>query len=424
MKSYQEHTLVQKCLQEIEDKLGWGNSNQWHNDVFIELSDVIRENTQILLSPTTLKRVWGRITYKSAPSISTLNTLAQFAEYENWRDFKNKNDIKKPSWIAKKIAQNMGIIVITASIMTIVFISFYSMIGSKKDTISPANLSKIVFSSKPITQGLPNSVVFDFDLNDLKSNSIYIQQYWDKTKTIKIKPSQNQATGIYYFPGYFGAKLLVDGEIIREHDLFIRSNGWVGTVEYKPIPKYINQKDLFGKHLSMPSSIIEEIKSNENPIISSFHLVDDFKNISGDNISIRTSVRNLYRDKWAVCQSFRIVVLGTSGAMVIPFSIPGCVSNINLMLNDIYLKGKEHDLSAFGADFSTFRIIDIMIKEKKVSVYIDNLEIYTQEYNEPIGNFVGIRYKFLGAGEVDFLKINQEPKGQTILYEDFDIDSF
>ncbi len=420
MSTYPEHILVQQCLQEIEKKLGWGNANQWHNDVFIELSDLIHENTHVLLSPTTLKRVWGKIAYKSAPSISTLNTLSQFAGYENWRDFKNKSNIRKPLWIEKKVAQNIGVIVIAASIMTIAFISFYSMIGSKKSKLDLTDLSKVTFSSKPIAKGLPNSVVFDFNLNNIESDDIYIQQYWDKTKTIKIKSIQDQATGIYYFPGYFGAKLLIDGEVIREHDLFIKSNGWVGTIDYKPIPKYIDQKDLFGSYLSVPASILGEIKTNEDPVVSSFHFVNDFNDVSGDNIFINTSVRNSYREKWAVCQSLRIVILGTSGAMVIPFSIPGCVSDINLMLNDVYLKGKEHDLSAFGADFSKFRNIDIIIKEKTATIFIDNIKVYSSSYNEPIGNFVGVRYKFLGAGEVSFLKVTKKD-GKIILHEDFGI---
>jgi len=95
MNKYPEYKLVQKCLHQIEDKLGWGSSTAWHNDVFIELSEIIQDSTSILLSPTTLKRVWGKINYASVPSISTLNTLSQFAGYLNWRDFKNKSKTKK-----------------------------------------------------------------------------------------------------------------------------------------------------------------------------------------------------------------------------------------------------------------------------------------------------------------------------------------
>ncbi len=416
---YPEHKLVQKCLLEIEENLEWGSSDFWHNDVFIELSETIQQHTQVLLSPTTLKRIWGKVNYKSAPSISTLNTLSQFAGYINWRDFKLKNESQKPLWLEKRILQNMGIIVTSAAVLTIVFISFYSMIGSNQNKLKEIDLTKIEFSSQPITDGLPNSVVFDFDLNHITSDSIYIQQFWDVTKTIKINPEQNQATGIYYYPGYFGAKLLIDGKLIKEHDLFISSEEWIGTIDYKPVPKYVQSKDLFHNNLSFSKPILQEITANSTPIVSSFHLVKDFKDSSGDNLSIKTSVRNVYKEKWAVCQSLKIVVLGTNGALVIPFSIPGCVSDINLMLNDVYLNGKEHDLSVFGVDLSEFRTIGINIKEKHVIVLIDDKEIYSGLYNKSIGNIVGFRYRFLGAGEVDYLNITQEPKGKVILDQNF-----
>ncbi len=408
MRAYPEYKFVQKCLLEIEDKLGWGNSSSWHNDVFIELSETIQQNTHVLLSPTTLKRVWGRINYASAPSISTLNTLSQFAGYVNWRDFKNKAKTKKPSWLAQKVTANIGVIVGSAALMTLVFISLYSMIGRSKPQVIDAE--DIQFTSQPITEGLPNSVVFDFNLKSIKSDSILIQQFWDKTKTIRIRNNQQeQATGIYYYPGYFRSKLLVDGEIIKEHDLFIKSYGWLGTIDYKPVPKYFDSTNL-----SLHTTILKEIANSTEYIGSSYHFVKDFGDVSGDYINVQSSVQNLYRDKWAVCQRFRIVILGTQGALSIPFSIPGCVSDIGLMLNERYWSGKEHDLSAFGIDISTPRDIGISINNKQVHITVDHKVIFKDYYKQSIGKFVGIRYRFLGAGEIVNLNI-KDINGISIL---------
>lgn len=414
MNKQEEHKLIRKCLILIEEKLGWGDAGQWHNDVFIELSETIKAETHVLLSPTTLKRVWGKIDYKSSPSISTLNTLSQFAGYINWRDFKNKVDTKQSSWIKRKFLSNIGIIVPAAGIMTLIFISFYSMI-KVTNPVTIIDPSKIKFSSRPTTNDLPNSVVFDFDLNNMDSDSIYIQQFWDETKTIKLHSAQRQATGIYYFPGYFRSKLLIEGEIIKEHDLFIKSNGWVATIDYDPVPKYIDKEELFHSNLSIPKTIIEELRSSNEPLVTSFHFIKDFGKVSGDNLYITTSVRNIFKEKWAVCQNLRIVILGTEGALIIPFSSLGCVSTINLLMNDVYVNGKEHDLSAFGTDLSEFRAIVINIKNKNLSVSVDTKEIYTGNYKQSIGNFVGIRYRFLGAGEIDHLTITENNKGHMVL---------
>ena len=418
MKSYPEHTFVLKCLLQIENKLGWGSSEEWHSDVFVELGETVFNSTGVQLSPTTLKRVWGKIEYNSAPSISTLNALSQFAGYENWRDFKLKSNVKKPSWLQRKITPNLGVIITSAAIMTVIFVSLYSMMGAK-DVSLIEDYSKITFSSQVLTNDLPNSVVFDFDLNNIKSESLYIQQSWDKSKTIKLKEDQQQATGIYYFPGYFRSKLLVDGQIIREHDLFIPTHGWVGTVDYDPIPKYIDEKRLFSSGLSLPKSIVEEIQKNKEPLRTTFHWVKDYGEVSGDDLVLNTSVQNILSERWAVCQDLRIVLLGTEGALIIPFSLPGCVSNLGLMLNEESYRGKEHDLSAFGVDLSKEKAIEIRIKEKQVTVSIEAKEVYTGRYKESIGNFVGIRYRFLGSGTVHRIKLTDASEEIELINEEF-----
>ena len=82
---------LQQCLQQIENKLGWGSSADWLNQDFQLLSDRIFEETRVRLSITTLKRVWGKVNYDSVPSISTLNTLALFLGYENWSAYRTNN---------------------------------------------------------------------------------------------------------------------------------------------------------------------------------------------------------------------------------------------------------------------------------------------------------------------------------------------
>ncbi|WP_298902457.1 hypothetical protein [uncultured Psychroserpens sp.] len=404
MSTYKNHALVKKCLLRIEEKLGWGDATEWHSDVFIELSEVIQEKTNVLLSPTTLKRVWGKVNYTNAPSISTLNTLSQFAGYLNWRDFKNKVEDQQTSK-TYKFEKDQKKIFAYAAIIALVFISLFSVINGVSDKLEDFDFSALEFESRPIVKGLPNSVVFDFNLKGLDSDSIYIQQYWDVTKTIKLEPNQSQATGQYYYPGYFRAKLLVEGDIKKEHDLFIKSEGWLGTIDYEPIPKYFKTSEIIGTHLKLPDFALLDIQNMENPVQSSFHLVDDFGEISGDNFLLETAFRNSYKDKWAVCQTTKIVILGTKGAMIIPFSIPGCVSDINVLLNDVYLNGKQHDLSAFGTDLSDFKDIQIQTENKTVKVIIDGETRFMKRYNVSIGHLVGIRFRFLGAGEVDYLKL-------------------
>lgn len=413
---FPEYKLVQQCLRRIEDNLGWGPSSEWHNDMFVELSEQIQKRTQVLLSPTTLKRVWGRVNYQSAPSITTLNTLAQFAGCQNWRDFKNSHTVRKPSWLSQKLSPNLGIIMLGASAMTLVFISLYSLTGSKNGA-DAIDISKIGFSSRPITIGLPNSVVFNLNIDGIQSDSIHIQQYWDPTKTIQLKSGQKQATGQYYFPGYFRAKLLVDGAPLKQHDLFIKTEGWLGTLDYSPIPKYVTEDSIRKGTLSFSQPVLAEIASSEQPFSSTYHMVDDFATVSGDNFVLTTSIRNMYREKWAVCQKAAIVILGTKSAMIVEFSIPGCVSEVGVMMSDVYISGKEHDLSGLGVDLSDTQNFKIEVRNKQLRVFLENEQLFMGEYNESLGTIVGIRYRFLGAGEVSYTKLT-DLSGHTVALED------
>ena len=402
---YQEHQYVQKCLLRIEERLNWGTSDAWHNDTFIELSEVIQHETKVLLSPVTLKRVWGKIDYKSSPSITTLNTLAQFAGYQNWRDFKAKGAVKRGLGVSKKIRVNLGVIMLSASIMTLVFISFYSL--KNPDTAQkPIDASKVVFESRPVSKGLPNSVVFNLDLSEINADSIHIQQYWDPTKTIALKSNQSQATGQYYLPGYFRAKLIADDKIIKQHDLFIKTEGWLATLDYQPIPKYLKTDYSNSEKLGLSKTLIAEIANNEKPFSSTYHLVEDFKTISGDNFELKSTIKNTYRDKWAVCQNTSIFILGTKGAMIISFAIPGCTSELGLMMNDVYIDGKENDLSSLGIDLSEAKEIKIHVEDKKLSVFLGDRELFMGSYMEDMGRIVGVRYRFLGAGEVYSSKLS------------------
>ena len=76
--------LLNDCLIKIENKLEWLSSVEWRHSHFELLSDRIFFETKVRLSAVTLKRLWGKVSYHSFPSITTLDVLAQFIGYENW----------------------------------------------------------------------------------------------------------------------------------------------------------------------------------------------------------------------------------------------------------------------------------------------------------------------------------------------------
>ena len=86
-----DENLIRQVKKMFEEKTGWGNCEEWTNQDFLQLSELIRDQTGITISHVTLKRIWGKVKYDSLPNTHTLNTLAQFLGYDNWRDLAAKN---------------------------------------------------------------------------------------------------------------------------------------------------------------------------------------------------------------------------------------------------------------------------------------------------------------------------------------------
>lgn len=86
-----DEILIRQIKRLYEDKTGWGDSEQWSNQDFLQLSEMIRDQTGVTISHVTLKRIWGKVRYESLPNTHTLNTLVQFVGYDSWRDFSVRN---------------------------------------------------------------------------------------------------------------------------------------------------------------------------------------------------------------------------------------------------------------------------------------------------------------------------------------------
>ena len=415
---------LQLCIRLIERKLNWRPAEEWRNYEFTELSEKILDATNVNLSATTLKRVFGKLKYESLPSSATLNALVAFLGYTSWMDFKSKRQLNRPT-VEKKAARKKFLLQhkvwpMTAVAVAIIVILAFTFLSGK--SVQPLkNEREIVFTSKPLANGLPNSVVFNVDLKGNAPNKIVIQQSWDSTRTVTLQRGQKEATGIYYVPGYFRAKLILDGRIIKEHDLFIRSDNWMATIDHQPIPTYIKKNDLLLKdEMAVSENVLKEIKTFTGPTWLTYHLVKPFGGLQSDNFTLESSLKNTFAEGPAVCKTAKIFVLCSKGAFIIPFTIPGCISDINLMANDHYLDGNSNDLSSFSADLSEWANIKVDVKNRLMRIFLNNKLIRQETYKEDAGEVVGIRVSFLGAGAVRNIKLLNGKKEEV--YNDFNGD--
>lgn len=421
---------LELCKKELETKTGWPPSDQWRDFEFTELGERIFDATGTRLSVTTLKRVFGKVKYDSLPSSATLNALAQYLGYENWMQFKtsHEKETETPAAAAapspaearapRKVKRRF-VAIAAAVLLAALVISGFVFRKTPAAGDSPA-AHQISFRSKPLAQGLPNSVVFNINWDGFTTPNALIQQSWDSTKTVRLQPGQAEATGIYYVPGYFRAKLIVDKKIIREHDLFIRSDNWMATIDNNPDPPtYVKPEELIlNNGMTVAEPVIKKISTIERPTYLTYHLVRPFAGLQSDNFSFETNFKNIYSEGPAVCKTTKVFILCSSGAFIIPFTIPGCIGSVNLKLGDQTWEGKSNDLSAFGIDPAAGIQLKVEVKNRAVNIYCNNKLVWNGSYHSDAGKVVGLRYSFLGAGTVQHTTLRNE-KGEAVYDADF-----
>jgi hypothetical protein len=436
--SNEKESLV-RCREMIEQALNWGSSGNWSNLDFDNLSEKILEKTQERLSVSTLKRIWGKVRYDSTPTLATLNVLARFLDYENWREFEGNAEmangqstvdgstvvvdsqsfsrsrpwtVDRGQWTSPKRMRIFFGIAAAGLISVFIFL----FIGGRTP---PVDESGVVFESRKVSDDLPNSVIFTYDIGDLSADSVFIQQSWDPRRRERVSPTGRRHTSIYYRPGYFQAKLIVNNEIKKENDIFIKTQGWKGIIDGES-PVYLGEDEI-RQPGGMGIDAVTLRDKTGSPVFTDrwtiFTNVREFEGLDHQNFTLDVSLRNTAMVEECLCRNVRITLLQKGNAIVIPLAAKGCISGIDLITPSRYLPGKEHDLSAFGCDFENLQHVRCQAARDTFSIFINNNLAIQEKITEPLKALVGIRIGFEGTGEIESLNLSSP--GKIILQEQF-----
>ncbi|HEY4195680.1 MAG TPA: hypothetical protein VGM63_09090 [Mucilaginibacter sp.] len=402
---------LKRLLAIIEQQLDWGDASAWQTKDFEILNQLIFEKTKISLSASTLRRIWGRVEYNHLPSGTTLDTLAMFAGFENWRTFTRQKPadettqqvVEKPAVKPKgKSGWGLKIALIVLGVIAIGLIGMYA-----KKTSAPVK-GPYLFNTRPVTRTLPNSVIFTYDVKTNPGDSVFIQQSWDPDTKASVDKSKHQFTSIYYRPGFYHAKLLVNNKIVKERLLMIPTTGWLGLIERQPIPVYLDSTEFISKNeLSAPISVMSQnnIPLGPDPLAVSYFNVGNFEPVSLKNFSFSVNLKNDFHSGTAPCQYVQITLFTDNTPVIIFLSAKGCVSNLTLLNGRYYESGKNNDLSGFGTDLSKWVKLSCHSAGKKIQYFVNDKMVYQSElplYNE---NIVGMSLGFQGTGSAKNIEL-------------------
>lgn len=478
MENNLETDYIQRCLKLAEIRFDRGTNSEWSSYDFEKLSESIQEATGVVLSVTTLKRLWGKLSYTNTPAITTLNTLAQYAGYEDWGSFRRKlsaginspaiqaSTADQPTCIAdmtgsngnaggeplSAASQSAGTLINSNTALTgkppevagtrsasakdkvthrsrkwpywalgilslaiILYVTLLSNGRSKQASMDPAAYQ--FSSNKTVLAGVPNSVIFKYDARAAGDDTVFISQSWDISRKFAVPKDKREYSSIYYHPGYFRAKLIVGKQIVKEHDLMISSNGWLAAIEQGEVPVYFNQKEFLKGHtVEVDKATMEAYNISLQPAIPSlrFYNVQDMGDLRTDNFSFETTVKSNFNQGSAACQRVQILILCKNDVFIIPLCAKGCVGDLNLYAGGKAMQSKNTDLSKFGRDMNQWVQLKVEAKDKHIRILVDGEEATAFTGAYDPSDIVGVQYRFEGPAAVKDTRFTKGDKVITL----------
>jgi hypothetical protein len=422
MNTYTDNDHIRRCLEIIEKRWQRGPSGEWKTYDFEKLSDAIFDATGVSLSISTLKRLFGKVNYANLPSIHTLNTLANFAGFEDWNAFKRRgapspepgtNGVVGPAAMTGNIQDRKSrvttagkkllwwpILILPLGALAYLFLSYAKISGRV-----PVNPSAYSFTcNKVLTEGVPNSVVFHYDAQAAPSDSVFIVQTWDMSRRAVVSKIGHDHSAIYYYPGYFVAKLVVDTQIVRTHDLMIGSGGWLALAEGEPTPFYFKKPDYLQKEgeVVIDSALLARHHLPlypEAPVIRLFYM-RDMGPLSDDNFTFETTLRSDRNSGAEACQQVEVLIQCKNDIFIIPLCAPACIGDLQLYAAGKRVTSKEADLSGFGADLRQWTTLKMETAGKHIRFTVNDKPAYSLDFPDAPTDIVGVQYRFRGGGAV------------------------
>lgn len=397
---------LNKCLNELCRKSGLGDSQNWTNRDYEQLSLLIFEETRIDLSISTLMRLFkGNL--KSKPHKSTLDAIAKYAEYDSWFHFFSSADVAKfkpiNSNIPKPKRRLLSPVLWIIIIISCITFGFFGLKSFKTGKIKNIEFEIV----NPHIVGVPGSIEIQYDVKDYKSDSLWLKLYSNSIQLQILDPAQNQYNGIYLYPGYHSCQLYADNILVREHKVFVESDGWLSLIRQdglQLIPVYINNPMINSNGLlQLTREMVNQIQIDPNkPLYTSFYFVKDLGDISGLDYILKGRIHAPQSDYGTdPCKYCTVHIIGREGKHIFSIGDFGCSPCFYLQFSDTLISGVYTDLSNFECDFSEWQFFSTNIRDNITHVSIGEKEVYRSKELIDIGNIIGIHFLFYGLGAID-----------------------
>jgi hypothetical protein len=403
-----DRQLIELGAQELADRQGFASYKEMRQRDLEYLCERIEESSGILISLSTIKRILNG-QYNRLPQVATLNALSVYLGYTDWPAFKAAKlaPAEKGNGAAKKHNRPRRSSLIGAGVVLLLLIvilswSYFSRPAQKWGEVS--------FTVRKTTQNaIPNTVVFSYDIDRLGGDSFFIQQSWDRNRRVRIRKNNHTLTDIYYEPGYHTAKLFVNDQIVKTVDVSIPTDQWFFYSKEslaRGLPAYIHtDTPIRNGVLGLDRQTLLHSKIDpDNPRVYLYTFFPSKIEADADNFRLTARIKMTDMRNTA-CPWIMPEIYCQKGFMYCALTMPGCTGGISAHFGDQAIDGKNNDLSALACDVHQWHQLEIVDRQRQVTIAIDGKPVMTKTYSVAAGLITGLGFHSNGLCEVDSIRL-------------------
>jgi hypothetical protein len=425
-KPLSERELVRICMTELCKQAGFADPGHMVQRDLQFLCETIESRTGVLISLSTIKRLLNG-EFARMPQIATLDALARFLGYQSWQGFRSSQTLKTEALLPagkKTNGPRTGKIkwVFWTPLLLLVLLGILAnaIFGKHRS----GDGEKAQFSAVKTTgNDLPNTVIFKYNIDSVAADSFFIQQSWDRNRRVRISKGSHTLTDIYYEPGYHVAKLIANDRIIKTVDVSLPTDRWFFYTKEKLFggaPKYILTEKPFKNgslQLSQDDLVNSKIDTQKENNYISVYFPSRIES-SSDNFTLKFRIRvNVINNVF--CPYFMGEVFCQRNFMFFKSTLKGCVSELAAQFGEDYLSGKTIDLSGLSSDVKAWQNVEVMVKDKRVTICMNNIQVFATRYSKSCGSITGLGFISNGLCEVDSVGL-RTIDGKVVYSNNFD----
>lgn len=198
---------------------------------------------------------------------------------------------------------------------------------------------------------------------------------------------------------------MIGGQVLREHDLQINTDGWLGLVEadWGQEPLYFKPSDIASTQTDhITGELLEKYGVKRGPSASKIVLVNQqaIQGIRTDEFEFATEVKSMNDSGADACQRVEVVLHAKNDLLIVSLVEPGCIGDIYVAAYGYYAPSRKADLSGFGCHPTQWTQLRVSCRSGLATFFVNQKAVYQARIKNRPAEIIGVQVRFNGPSAV------------------------